>query len=249
MTVFADYSRYYNLLYADKDYAGEVGFIEGLIREYKPGAKSILDLGCGTGRHASFLADRNYRVHGVDMSEEMLLVASQVKRPDGLTFSRGDVRSIRLGRKFDAVISLFHVMCYQTTNEDLKKAFLTAYEHLDKDGIFIFDCWYGPAVLTIKPSVRIKRLEDNKTLVTRISEPIMHPNENIVDVDYQVFIREKSNNKTTILQEKHKMRYLFKPEIEEMLTAVGFKLLSCEEWMSRKEPGFDSWSVYFVVKK
>jgi len=76
MSVFNKYSRYYNLLYRDKDYAGEADYVHELIRKYSPDAKSLLDLGCGTGRHAFPLAKKGYSVTGVDISEEMLAVAS-----------------------------------------------------------------------------------------------------------------------------------------------------------------------------
>src|SRR3990172_5281821 len=75
MTVFGKYSSYYNLLYKDEDYAGEVEYIHNLIQKHSPGAKSILDLGCGTGRHDLLLAEKGYSVTGVDQSEEMLAVA------------------------------------------------------------------------------------------------------------------------------------------------------------------------------
>ena len=58
MSVFGGYSRYYDLLYRDKDYAGEVAFVHGIIDEHAPQAQSLLDLGCGTGAHAAILAER-----------------------------------------------------------------------------------------------------------------------------------------------------------------------------------------------
>ncbi len=75
MATFGNYSRYYNLLYKDKDYKGEAGFIHDLIQKYLPDAQNILDLGCGTGRHDALLAKKGYAITGVDMSEEMLLIA------------------------------------------------------------------------------------------------------------------------------------------------------------------------------
>jgi SAM-dependent methyltransferase len=244
-----DYARYYNLLYADKDYVGETDFIIRLIQDYSPNAHKILDLGCGTGRHANLLAEKLYCVHGVDMSEGMLSLARELQNKNGLKFSLGDIRTVRLSETFDVVISLFHVMSYQTSNEDIRKSLITAYEHLQDNGIFIFDCWYGPAVLCTKPSVRIKRLEDDELEITRIAEPVLHINENVVDVNYQVFIQDTAKNITEVLSEKHCMRYLFKPEIEEVITSIGFGILSCEEWMTRKIPSFDSWNVVFVLQK
>ncbi len=249
MSVFGAYSRYYNLLYRDKDYAGEAAYVSGLIEKYRPGAKSVLDLGCGTGRHDLLLAAKGYAVTGVDQSEEMLAVARTQAAPSPApSFLQGDVRTVRLGKRFDVVLSLFHVMSYQTANEDLAAACATAREHLNPGGIFLFDCWYGPAVLTDRPSVRVKRLEDEAIEVTRTAEPVMHPNDNIVDVNYRVLIRDKKSGNTDELKETHRMRYLFRPEIELFLSRAGLALVEGGEWMTGKEPGFDTWSVCFVAK-
>ena len=78
------------------------------------------------------LHDRNGTqliVHGIDMSEKMLVSAE--KRKEGvpleianrLSFSLGDIRSIRTGKIYDVVISLFHVMSYQLNDNDLNKGF------------------------------------------------------------------------------------------------------------------------------
>lgn len=252
MSVFGNYARYYDLLYRDKDYAGEAQFVHQLIQTHAPNAQSILELGCGTGNHAVLLAKEGYTIHGVDQSAEMLAKASDrlSNLPEELRsridFSQGDIRKVRLNKQFDVVISLFHVISYQTTNEDLKAAFATVKSHLKPDGIFIFDCWYGPAVLSDRPTVRVKRLEDEEIIVTRIAEPIIHPNDNWVDVNYQVFIKDKKNEEVEELQETHRMRYLFKPEIELLLTDIGLKSIKSGEWMTSKNPGFETWGVYFI---
>lgn len=252
MTVFGNYARYYNLLYRDKDYAGETQYIHQLLQTHAPHTQSILELGCGTGNHAQLLAKQGYNVHGVDLSSEMLQQfsdrISQLPKELAakLTFSPGNIGKIRLNQQFDTIISLFHVISYQTNNEDLQAAFNTAKVHLKPGGIFIFDCWYGPAVLSDRPTVRIKRLEDEEISITRIAEPVMYPNQNMVDVNYQVFIKDKNTGVVNDLQETHKMRYLFKPEIDILFTQFDFKLIECREWMSNHEPGFDTWGVYFV---
>ncbi|MFB2837562.1 class I SAM-dependent DNA methyltransferase [Floridanema evergladense] len=254
MPVFANYARYYNLLYQDKDYAGEVQFIHKLLQNFAPDTQSILELGCGTGRHAALLAELGYEVYGVDFSADMLeqaeksLVNLDPAVASKLKFARADMRTVRLDRQFDAIISLFHVISYQTTNQDLQAAFATAKAHLKPGGVLIFDCWYGPAVLSDRPTVRVKRLEDEEILVTRIAEPVMYPNNNLVDVKYQVFIKNKSNGTVEELQEIHKMRYLFKPEIEVLLSQNQIELLAFKEWLTDKDPGFETWGVYFIGK-
>jgi SAM-dependent methyltransferase len=252
MDVFGNYARYYNLLYRDKDYAGEVEFIHQLLRTYASQTQSILELGCGTGTHALLLAKQGYSVHGVDLSAEMLQQASErlsqlpQELASKLVYSQGDIRTIRLDQQFDAIVSLFHVFSYQTTNQDLQATFATVNAHLKPGGVLIFDCWYGPAVLSDRPTVRIKRLEDKEISITRIAEPVMHPNENLVNVNYQVFIKDKHNGAVEELQETHTMRYLFKPEVDLLFKASQLELIASHEWMTNSEPGFNTWGVYFV---
>jgi SAM-dependent methyltransferase len=262
MSVFGAYSRYYNLFYRDKDYAGEAAYVHDLIQAHRPGAKSVLDLGCGTGRHDVALAQRGYEVTGVDLSEEMLAVANAQrstlnshpstgfsKQPSNLNFQQGDIRSIRLDRTFDVVVSLFHVISYQTGNDDLRGAFATAREHLSPGGAFIFDCWYGPAVLTDRPAVRVKRLEDEEIAVTRIVEPVMHPNDNRVDLHYEVLVRDKASGEIEEVKEIHRMRYLFRPELELLLEEAGLVLVEASEWMTGRPLGFDTWGGCFIAQK
>ncbi len=248
MSVFGAYSRYYNLLYKDKDYAREADYVQGLIAKYRPDAKTVLDLGCGTGRHDILLAAKGYSVTGVDLSEEMLSVArtnaSKATLGQGrISFSLGDVRAVRLDLSFDAVLLLFHVMSYQTTNDDLQAAFATVKKHLGPQGICIFDCWYGPAVLSARPEVRVKRMEDPDSLIVRTCEPVLHPNDNCVDVNYEVLVIDKKSEKVEKINERHRMRYLFMPEIDDLIRRSGMtKLFNCE-WMTGRAPGTDTWGV------
>ena len=254
--VFDTYARYYDLLYRDKDYAGESEYVAAHIRKQAPQAERILELGCGTGAHAEHLARMGYSVHGVDMSEAMLARAEARKAalpPDvaaRLSFGLGDVRSVRIGETYDAVISLFHVMSYQTTNADLEAAFATASVHLQPGGLFLFDFWYGPAVLTQKPEVRVKRLEDKEIKVTRIAEPEMHVNENVVDVNYTVFIEVKASKKVEQVKETHRMRYLFLPELLRFADAEVWTNFKSFGWMKLQALHQDDWAgLFFTTKK
>ncbi len=251
--VFADYARYYDLLYRDKNYEAEADYVTGLIKKYHPGAQSILELGSGTGIHASLLAKKSFTVHGIERSPEMLarshaLVKSLVPGKKHPTFSPGDIRHIRLKKRFDAVIALFHVISYQVTDEDVAAALEAARQHLDVGGLFIFDVWYGPAVLTVRPTVRIKRMADDQMEITRLAEPVLHPNENRVDVHYHVFVRSRPNRIVTEFKETHAMRYFFKPEIEQIAFQAAFKCLHAEEWLSGRAIGCDTWGVCFLLK-
>jgi len=250
--VFDKYSDYYDILYNDKDYASEANFIDSIIKKYRPNAKSVLNLGCGTGNHDIFLAQKGYDITSIDCSESNIEKANSkltdiYEYKNRLNFHKDDIRTYRANKTYDIVISLFHVISYQITNADLKSVFETVKIHLNNSGLFIFDCWYGPAVLHMQPETRIKEVENNKTRIIRIAEPEMFPNENKVHVNYHLLVVDKVTNKIKEIRETHPMRYLFKPEIDELLFASGLEVIECAEWMTDNPPGFNSWGVVFVV--
>jgi len=250
MSVFNEYARYYDMLYRDKDYAAEAEYVHGLVQAHAPDAKSILNLGCGSGRHDRCLTELGYTITGVDLSDEMLSAARDgAADNESLEYVQGDVRTVRLAHSFDVVISLFHVMSYQVSNNDLLAAFATAHSHLKPGGTFIFDCWYGPGVLSDPPTVRVKELEDDVITVTRIAQPVMHPNENVVDVNYWVFLKSKTDGTTREIRETHHMRYLFQPEVNLMLTMSGFGPQTSEEWLTAAPLSLASWNALFTARK
>lgn len=243
MSVFSDYARYYDLIYRDKDYAGEAAYVHELIQRHCPGAGTTLNLGCGSGRHDREMAKLGYQVTGIDISEEMLAEARAGSKNDqALAYHQGDVRRVRLNETYDAVVSLFHVMSYQINDQDLLAALETARSHLKPGGVFIFDCWYGPGVLTDRPTVRILELEDDAIKVTRVARPVMHPNDNVVDVNYEIYIKDKATEEVREIRETHRMRYLFSTEISSALARTGFKERSFTTWMTAAEPDFSTWN-------
>lgn len=250
---FDAYALYYDLLYQDKNYTSETDFVHKLLLKNGISPESaLLELGCGTGKHADAFARLGYYIHGIDISPSMIDAANANKQSDmaqKIHFAVGDVRDVRIRKDFDAVISLFHVACYQTDNSDLEAMFQTAAAHLKPGGIFIFDCWYGPAVLSDPPVVRVKRMQNDLIDILRIAEPEMHPNENIVDVNYTVQVKKKNENLITEITEKHRVRYLFSPEIELMLKITGMRLIERLEWCKDKPTGFGSWFANFVAIK
>ncbi len=270
-TTFDRYADYYDLLYAGKDYMAEVNYVHNHIQRLHPEAKRLLDLGCGTGIHLSGFLNNGYEVVGVDQSDQMLALARRRLHalpdnalPDNALLDnalldnalldnalpdsallQGDIRSLRLDQKFDVVVSLFHVMSYQVEEQDIARVFETARKLLDRGGLFLFDCWYGPGVLTDLPSIREKRFENDRIEVKRRSIPQMHTERNVVDVHFDVEVSDKSTGETERLNELHSMRYLFSHEIENAFAATGFDMVIAEEWLSGNELSEHSWNGFF----
>lgn len=247
MSVFDAYGRFYDLLYKEKDYAGEARFVHNQLLKVVGRPGRLLELGCGTGRHAVELARLGWTVDGVDQSDTMIGRAR--KRADDqplevkarLHFLMGDIRSVETGSTYDAVISMFHVMSYQTKNEDLQMACGTAAKHLRHGCPFLFDFWYGPAVLRDPPVVRVKRIEDEKIAVTRLAEPELKTELNQVVVNYEVFMRDKELNTTEQVTESHAMRYLFLPEMIGMLRDANMNCVDAGAWGREGPLGPNTW--------
>jgi len=253
MTVFADYSKYYDLLYQDKDYQSESQFMDSLLQTYGNKPQKLLELGSGTGKHACLLANKGYSIVGIDQSSTMLEMAGRLlaKEPacaKNIRLFEGDVRTFNIAEQFDAVISLFHVLSYQTTNQDVEKMFATAKNHLKPGGIFIFDCWYGPCVLEQKPAVRYKKLENESLRVERIAEPSLDVNAGTVNVHYHLFVQDKPQTTFTKMEEDHLMRYFFLPEIQHYCDKYSMKIELACEWLTRKPLSAQTFGACFVVR-
>lgn len=250
METFQDYAYYYNAFYKDKDYAKEARQIDEILKKYGKNIHSVINYGCGTGKHDIELSRIGYSCTGIDLSETMIEVAKQNSKNEEkkIDFSVADIRKFEPEKKYDAVISLFHVMSYQNSNEDIRAAFQSARKALERDKLFLFDLWYGPGVLTDPPVVRVKEVEDDQYRLIRIARPVMCDERNIVDVNYEVLIIDKKTNITKTIKEVHSMRYFFRPELEILLQQAGFELMANIDCNTLEETDYNSWTSYFIAK-
>jgi SAM-dependent methyltransferase len=242
--MFNNYSHYYDFFYQDKDYEKESSYVVNLLKKYEISNGHILEFGSGTGKHACLLCEKGYNVHGIELSTEMI---ARAKKHINFTCQQGDIAKVILDRSFDAVISLFHVISYQTENSQIKAVFKNAAKHLLTGGLFIFDTWYSPAVHYLQPSVKIKRFKNDQVSIVRIAEPDYYPNENLVDVNYTFFL--KDCNSSNQFKETHTMRHFSIPEIDFLADMYGFQRIEAHEFVTKKNPSENTWGVCFILKK
>lgn len=252
MIPFGGYASFYDALYGDKDYEGECDFVEQVIASHATGpVRRLLDLGCGTGGHLLPLARRGYEVAGVDRSGEMLARARQKGTDAALPLSlhEADLRSLELGERFDAVLSMFAVLSYQTENADVRAAFDSAARHLGEGGLFLFDVWFGPAVLCDPPVDRYKDVTEGEERVVRFAHPEMALLRQVVTVHYHI-MRLRGGQLLEELQEAHEMRYFFPQELAALLEGSGFETLALFPFgRPAEEATTASWTVSVVARK
>ena len=248
-TNFKEYSQYYNLFYQDKDYLAESEYILKQIKMFtKIRASSLLDLGSGIGTHGKLIAKQGFKVTGIELSPEMVTEANKVAHK-GFHSLVGDIRSFDFKQIFDVITALFHVVSYLNTNSDLDKMFSSVTNHLEKNGLFIFDAWYSPAVFAMRPDVRVKRLKSGNLEITRIAEPEEIPNENLVKVNYTIFVKDLDKGYSKDFSEVHPMRHYSLPEILFFANKHGFEMIHSEEFLTGNSPSEKTWGVVFVLRK
>jgi SAM-dependent methyltransferase len=161
--------QYYDMLYKaqGKDYGAESEELARLIKAHHARAKTILDVGCGTGTHARILRDQfNLEVDGVDIDQDMIAIA-RAKIPEG-TFDVGDMSDFDTGQRYDVIVSMFSAIGYVQTLENVTKALKCFREHIKDDGIVIVEPWLTPEVFKNR-SINMDTASEGDTRVARMS--------------------------------------------------------------------------------
>lgn len=239
---FSGYAPYYDLFYRGKDYAAEAALLDRWLRSGDAVAGSLVDLGCGTGRHAREFGRLGWEVTGVDASAEMVELARK-STPAGaaIIYQTGTGAAFSLGRTVSAVVSLFHVASYHAGPGDLYKMMTNVRRHLPAGGRFIFDFWHGPGVLADPPTRRERTVSEGGIKITRLSIPEHFPLQCRIDVHYEMQVTDSGRGFEGRIVEVHSMRYCFMPEIEFILAQAGFRLEFTRAGISDEPLAGGSW--------
>jgi SAM-dependent methyltransferase len=239
------YSEYYDLLYNDKNYEDEVLYVIKSLKKFNHEIGTILNLGSGTGRHDEVFTKHGYSIFGIELSESMAHLA----RSKGLQCHVGDMTNFNLNQKFNTIISLFHVISYLNKNEDLLQMFKCVSSHLLKDGFFLFDVWFTPAVYNNIPEIRFKDCENEILKIHRKAIPEIDYIENLVKVNYDVIAINKENDIKSSFSEIHSMRHFSVIELEYFGKINGLVLICQEEFLTSNALSKNTWGACFIFKK
>jgi SAM-dependent methyltransferase len=163
--MFARSARYYDKIYAFKDYPAEVERIVALVeRHLRSGGRRLLDVACGTGAHVEHLK-AHFAVEGLDLSPELLALAR--RRNPKVVFHQADMIDFALDRRFDVVTCLFSSIGYVRTVENLRRAVGCMARHTEPGGVVLVEPWFTPsawqsgtvhALLVDEPALKVARV-------------------------------------------------------------------------------------------
>lgn len=253
MKVFGNYSDYYDILYRDKHYKKELSFILKVLKIHKSSGKKILSLGCGTATYEILLAQKGYKITGVDVSAKMLKEArvkiANLALSERIDLIHGDVTKLSVYGKYDIAMELFNVVGYHNSNSELAGMLQGVSKHLKKGGLFVFDCWHAPAVLSDRPGKRTKVIKEGQKNITRKTTSRLLPTKDLIEINFDISAKESGKNPAHV-GERHLMRYFSVPELSYFLESVGMKLEKVYNFMSlRSKVSDDNWNIFVVARK
>lgn len=213
---FHETVRIYDIFYSSLGYAEMAGQVGGLIRERCPGAVSLLDVGCGTGRHLEVLRNAFPDCEGVDIDPAMLAVATT--RLPGVPLHEADMEAFDLGRRFDAVICMFSSIGYAHTPERMAAAIGAMASHLNDRGVLVVEPWLAPDMIR-EPLVRMDTAEAPGVVVARSSRMRVDGKVSSMEFGYLVTTSEGSDT----FVEEHVMGLFTADEYTAAVKAVGLE--------------------------
>jgi Methyltransferase domain len=234
--LYGDLAPWFHLLTAPEDYADEAAFVLGVLREHVGPLETMLELGSGGGNMASHL-QASLTLTLTDLSPEMLELSSSLNpTSDHLV---GDMRTVRVGRTFDAVLA-HDAICYMTTEADLRAAMTTAFVHLRSGGAAVFVPDYTRE--TFRPETDHGGHDGLPAIDGRLGPGLRYlewvtdpdPSDSTYEVDYAVLLRDADGSVT--LRHDHHIEGLFSEATWlRLLTEVGFQASPIEDREGRTE--------------
>jgi len=137
----SELSRIYDATYHFKNYEAESRYLINAIRERRPDARSLLEVGCGTGVYLAHLKP-HFDVQGLDQSADMLDVARG--RLGNVGLHQGDMADFSLDARFDVVCCLFRSIAYVRSPDRFASAVSAMARHLAPGGLLIIEPFFTP---------------------------------------------------------------------------------------------------------
>lgn len=184
MGTYAPAAEYYDLLYGEtKDYAAEVARLVELIRDACPDAHRVLDVGCGSGRHAELLTRAGFAVDGLDLEPEFVRLA-QARNPAG-RFLTGDMRSFSVDEAYDAVLCLFGSIGYARDSHALQNTVDHLAAATRPGGVVVVEPWLEPEDMK-DGYVTVHSAQASDLVVCRVSRTTVRDDISRLDFEYLV---------------------------------------------------------------
>ncbi|MEV6056930.1 class I SAM-dependent methyltransferase [Streptomyces sp. NPDC052107] len=213
---FSQSAHLYDAIYGkERDYASQAAAIADWILRRNGEASSLLDVACGTGLHLSHLGDR-FQAAGVDVSQAM--VGQAQKRNPAARIERGDMRSFRLGCRFDAVTCMFSSITYTGTVDGLNQTLKNFADHLNPGGVCIVEPYLTPQSWDDAHGPGLRTARNEEFTVALVDRAVRNGR----DIQREIAYAVASADATHLFREMHEFRLFTSEEYTAAFRGAGF---------------------------
>lgn len=214
--------RLYEIAF-DMNRKGEVDFLVHCFKRYaRRPVRRVLDIACGTGPHLIRLADRGYRMSGLDLSRENIEFLRRRLRAKGQTGELvvGDMTDFRLRRPVDAAICMQDSQGHMLTNEQLLAHLRAVARSVKTGGLYIFDRYMASSWTNPARSWSWSRRRGG--LIVRASFSALNDVNPVTQVFSERMLLEAIENGTRrVYRQRHLSRMVFPQELRAMVDLAG----------------------------
>lgn len=247
------HAEYYDIFYQDKPYAAEADFVHQCLQRYGEGQTTrLLELACGSGRHALELEALGYQVVATDYSADLLAVAQRraAERGSGVEFRLADMRELDLDDgPFDAAYCLFDSIGYVQTNDAIQQVLSDVRRQLRPGGLFVFEFWHAAAMLRGYEPRRERSWQVDGLTLKRVSNTTLDVPHQLARVSYEIEAIAADGTRTE-LQETQVNRYFLVQEMAAHLAVAGFEAVDWRVAYEWDQPiAADTWHILAVARR
>lgn len=244
MDAYTSFAEVYDMFMDNVPYEEWSRYLTELLKEYRIEEGVVCELGCGTGKMTRLLADAGYDMIGVDMSEDMLAIAS-MENPQQILYLCQDMRELELYGTVAAVVSVCDSMNYLLEEDDLLEVFQRVNEYLEPGGVFLFDL---NTIYKYETLLGETTICENRPEGSFIWENYYDAEEQINEYDLTLFIQEKENLYRKF-EETHYQRGYSMEKIRTLLEEAGMEFVTAYDACTKNPPREDSERIYIVARE
>lgn len=244
--MYHDFARIYDR-FQDIDYSSFISFYKRVFKRYRVAPETVIDLGCGSGNVTIPLAGSGFNVVGVDISPDMLAIASDKAYGNELDimFVNADMTEFEYPQGADAVISALDCVNYLSSVSEVKKLFASVYKTLSSGGVFVFD---------INSEYKLREILGNNTFVYEDDEAYCvwdcgyYPEDGVTAFDLNFFLKDKDGKYERFYEYQEEKLY----GADELICAAiecGFKAADAYADLTFEEPYDKTERIFFVLQK
>ncbi|TMU85610.1 methyltransferase domain-containing protein [Bacillus sp. BHET2] len=238
----------YDYLMQDVPYDGWLKYVNKQAADYSIQGNKVLDIACGTGELTLKLAVEGYDVTGVDLSQDMLMIAQEKASAlnEKIHLFQQDMSELDSLGEYDIITIFCDSLNYLEAEQDVKNTFNSVFAHLKQDGLFLFD---------VHSIFKMTQIFINQTF-TLSDEQVSYiwdcfPGDvpNSVEHELTFFVKDEETRQYERVEELHKQRTYPILTLKEWLTSSGFDVLNITADFTEESPSDQSERIFFACKK